>query len=373
MAHRPLFFLAFAFCFNFSRPSYAAAVLPNDLAALLEPIRAKFNLPALAAAVIEGDRVSAIGATGVRRFGQARTATSEDRWHLGSNSKAMTATVLARLVEEGRLSWTFTLESSLPELSKDMNPAYRRATLEQLLSHRSGLPGDIPHDVLWRRQGTPSEQRMALVREMLKRTPAAKPGSTYIYSNAGYAVAGVIAERVLGQPWEDILRSYLLNPLKMADSDFGVPAASNDDQPTGHTFQGGIPVPILAGAIADNPPAIAPAGTLHASLHDWSQFAMLHLAGAQGKGRLLTPDSFRKLQSSPSKQDYAMGWGVVARPWAGGDALTHSGSNTMWYAIIWLAPKKDFGLLIVTNIGGDPAAKACDEAVAALISQRNNP
>ena len=73
------------------------------------------------------------------------------------------------------------------------------------------------------------------------------------------------------------------------------------------------------------------------------------------------------LHTPPSGGDYAGGWMAVDRPWAGGKALTHSGSNTMWYCTIWLAPARDFGILVATNKGGDGAVKACDEASGELI------
>jgi len=62
-----------------------------------------------------------------------------------------------------------------------------------------------------------------------------------------------------------------------------------------------------------------------------------------------------------------MGWGVVGRDWAGGRVLTHSGSNTMWFCTVWMAPEKDFAVLVATNMGGDKAAKGCDAASTAMI------
>ena len=65
-----------------------------------------------------------------------------------------------------------------------------------------------------------------------------------------------------------------------------------------------------------------------------------------------------------------MGWIVAEQPWADGAALTHAGSNTMWYCVAWLAPKKNFAVLVATNQGGDAAAQACDDVAIALITQR---
>jgi CubicO group peptidase (beta-lactamase class C family) len=64
---------------------------------------------------------------------------------------------------------------------------------------------------------------------------------------------------------------------------------------------------------------------------------------------------------------YAMGWGVAERDWAGGRVLTHTGSNTMWFAVTWIAPEKDFAVLVCCNAAGEKATKACDRAASALI------
>ena len=90
---------------------------------------------------------------------------------------------------------------------------------------------------------------------------------------------------------------------------------------------------------------------------DWAQFAILHLQAAQGKPRLLKAETFETLQTPPPGSEYAGGWMVVDRPWAGGRALTHSGSNTMWYATIWIAPKRDFAVLVATNAGSPGQAR----------------
>ena len=83
------------------------------------------------------------------------------------------------------------------------------------------------------------------------------------------------------------------------------------------------------------------------------------------KSRFLIRSSHASPVADGSK--YAMGWVVDQRPWAGGRVLTHNGSNTMWFCVTWIAPERDFAVLVTCNEGGDDAAKACDEASAALI------
>lgn len=336
---------------------------------MLEKIRGKYNLPSLAGAIIEGNQLVASGAVGVRKAGDPELVTVNDQYHLGSCTKAMTATLIALLVEQGKLRWNTTIGEIFPELVPRMDPAYRGVTVEQLLTHRGGVPADLsPGGLwarLWRQSGTPTQQRSVLVEGVLTTRPEAQPGTKFIYSNGGYAIAGAMAERVTGTPWEEMMRTMLFAPLHMGSAGFGAPGnAEAMNEPWGHTIKGGRITPVRPGRRADNPVAIAPAGRVHASMADWASFTALHLIGHQGKGSLLKPESFVKMHAPVG--DYAMGWRVLHRPW-GGQVLTHAGSNTMWYCVVWIAPEKNFAVLAATNAGGDRCDKATDEAAWALI------
>jgi len=81
----------------------------------------------------------------------------------------------------------------------------------------------------------------------------------------------------------------------------------------------------------------------------------------------LKPETLGKLHTPPAGGDYACGWRVVKRGWASGNALTHNGSNTMWYMVMWLAPERDFSVVVATNIAGPNAEQGCDEVAAAMI------
>jgi CubicO group peptidase (beta-lactamase class C family) len=154
----------------------------------------------------------------------------------------------------------------------------------------------------------------------------------------------------------------------MKSAGFGAPGVKGAiDQPRGHDKDGKAFEP---GPNADNPAAIGPAGTVHCSISDWAKFVALHVRGERENGgkRVLEPESFLRLHTPTSNDShYAMGWLVVSRPWAAGRALTHSGSNTMWFCTTWLAPDRDFAVLVTCNQGGDEASKACDAACGALI------
>jgi CubicO group peptidase (beta-lactamase class C family) len=173
-----------------------------------------------------------------------------------------------------------------------------------------------------------------------------------------------MAEQVTGESWEVLMRQRLFEPLGMGSAGFGTPGLPGRvDQPWGHHPSGNEIKPTQQ----DNAPPLGPAGTVHCTIPDWAKFAALHLRGAQRKAKLLKPATFRALQTPAPDDDYAGGWYVGERSWAGGRTLMHHGSNNSWYATIWIAPARDFAILIATNQGGDSAAKACEQAANKLI------
>lgn len=338
----------------------------GKVADLLEPIRQKYKLPALAGAVLTSRGIESIGVTGVRKAGTPVSVTVEDEWHLGSDTKAMTATILASLVEKRKLRWDDTLGHIFPHLAPSMNPQMREVTVLQLLSHRAGLP----HDVAWRQfsgAGEPlPEQRRAVVKLVGSMQPASTPGSKYEYSNVGYVLAGAIAERLTGQAWEDLIAKTIFEPLGMRSAGFGgLGTPGKIDQPWPH-YANGQPLPNNGPAV-DNPEVMGPAGTVHCSLSDWAKFVADQLRGDRSERALLRPESYKQLHTPAFGGDYASGWLVVDRPWGGGAVLNHAGSNTMNYAVAWVAPKRDFAVLVCTNQGGDSATKGTDEAAGELI------
>ncbi|HEY1954642.1 MAG TPA: serine hydrolase domain-containing protein [Polyangiaceae bacterium] len=319
------------------------AVVPvagvKDLSAELEAIRAKGNVPALAAAAFRGDEVLAIGATGVRRQGHDERVTLDDRWHLGSDTKAMTAVLVAMQIERGALHFEDTLGALF---GGGVNEKLRAVTIEQLLQHRGGLPHQFPPDIwaeMWSAGDDPSERARA-VGELLSREPT-QPVGTYEYANTGYVTLGLVLERATKKRWETLIRDDLFGPLGMTSCGFGAP---EKDAPWGHEPGN---VPHAPGPRADNPPSNAPAGGVHCSLRDWGKFLAVVLAGMRGERgptmkRLLTPPE-------TDEHRYAGGWVFLKRAW-GGEVAMHSGSNTLWTATAWLAPDKDLAFVAASNV-----------------------
>jgi CubicO group peptidase (beta-lactamase class C family) len=344
-----------------------------DVNSVLEPILRKYDLPAMAGAIVTSDGIVSQGAVGVRKYGTNIRVTVNDEFHLGSDTKAMTATIVAVLVEKGRLSWNTTLAEALPDLAKDMDHAYTAVTLEQLLAHRAGFSAESwplgeTFQSMHSLNGSPREQRWSYARTILRETPTVHPGE-FLYSNRSYAIAGVIAERTAGASWEDLMQRWIFAPLKMETCGFGaMGTAGKIDQPWQHKLIENAHKAIGPGKFSDNPAVIAPAGLVHCSVGDWGKFIEAHLRGEKNLPTILKTEAIKKLHTI-SYGNYGFGWGEYQRSWGGGRVLTHTGSNTQNLAVVWMAPLRDFAVLVMSNQGGDEASKACDEAAFALIAR----
>lgn len=316
--------------------------------------------PAIGALVMRDGKVEQLAVRGVRRNDRTASVAADDTWLIGSTGKPMTVTLIAKLVDRGVLAWNTPLSEMLPDLSGSMRPEYRSTTLVQLLSHRSGLPENLTDtkllDAFFTDTRALPEQRLALVTAALKEKPAAAAGGEFTYSNTGFLVAALIAERKTGKTFEALMQQEVFEPLKMASVGFG---PTPDGQPLGH--RAGAPVTHAPAKSDDGVPMVyTAAGNLHMSLHDWAQFCLDQLAGSQGHGALLSSASYQLMQTAQPGSPSGMDWGVQDSI-AGrkGPVLVHGGSDGNWLAWAVLFPQSNTGVLVVANgaadMGGDQA------------------
>jgi len=379
-------------------PSAPTAGGGDAKAPTLEEIRARHEVPGLVVALVMADGDLDIAACGVRARGAEEALRTGDRVHLGSCTKAMTATLAAILVRDGALRWDSTVAEVLGPKVKAIDPSWRETTLEELLRHAGGAPANAdPGDwsKAWACQESSRACRRAFVESMLSR-PISQPRGTTVYSNQGYAIAGAMIEQTLDDDFETIITRRLFEPLGITSAGFGAPPEARGHAPGG------------AANTIDNPAAITPAGRVHMSMADWSRFIALHLRRDGGEALPLRREDFDLLHSlvptvaapppadgaapanapapaadraaptsdaapardaapkSSRREGMALGWGVTQRPW-GGRVLTHAGSNTQWFCVAWLSPERGFAVMSACNQGGPAATKACDEAVAMMI------
>lgn len=352
-------------------PAVRPTVEAVDETARIEAIRARHGVVALGGLALSGKSIVGLGATGRRRVDQEVPVTSADRWHLGSCTKAMTAVLCGIAADAGKLQLGDTLPELFPELAEAMHEGWREVTLLDLLRHRAGLPANPPA-ALWTKMYSlvppPREMRTLVATELLSGPPTHTVGK-FLYSNTGYMLAGAALERAYDRDWEALMREQLFAPLGMAACGFGPPGeVERTSQPSGHD-EGESKRPMGVAVEADNPPSLGPAGTVHASLSDWAAFVRVVLGTDGCEPPLVKPRTLERLFEPPAQGgDYAAGFGVTERTWARGPVLTHSGSNTMWYCVVWAAPDDDFAVLAVCNEAGAAAMAATDDVCASLIA-----
>jgi len=329
----------------------------DDLKARIAQAMQGTTTPAMGVLVIRNGKVAEHAVQGVRRNDAAPPATIDDQWMIGSTGKPITVAMIARLVEQGVLGWDTPLSTLLPDLAAQMQPAYRDVTLVQLLSHRAGLPENLTDaaalDAFFVDTRPLPVQREAYVKAALAEAPVHPPGTEFAYSNSGFLIAAVIAERATGKEVEALMQREVFQPLGMTGAGFGPTPAG---QPLGH--RGGKPVTKAPQKADDGvPPIYTAAGNLHMRLQDLALFAIDQLAGSQGKGTLLTPASYALMQTAQPGSGSGLDWGVQPSI-AGrqGPVLVHGGSDGNWLAWVVLFPGQNNGVIAIANAAEDMGA-----------------
>ena len=338
----------------------------GDLQELLETrvagLREDTGLTAVAVAVaVDGD-LAAAAVSGERRRDSGIPVTVGDRWHMGSITKSMTATLLAVLEEDGLLSADDALTALLPEV--EMAAGRSACTPQHLMTHTAGVAANFPaesQDVWPETAEELVAERRRFIADALAEEPESPCGERFLYSNVGYTIAGHIAETIAGEPYETLLRNRVFAPLALTSAGFGAPKGERPDQePLGHgVLPNGTRVPVDPFVTrADNTPLIAPAGTVHMTIGDLARYGAAHLDGEYGSDPVLLSRSSWQRLHAPFLNGYARGWMRYERDWAGGPVIWHNGSNTLWYALLTLLPARNMTLAFVTNDGAVAAADA---------------
>lgn len=276
-----------------------------------DTLRLKYGIPELAFAVVKADTVPEMQVSGYRRADstdeRGRAATN-DYFHLGSNTKAITAFVAAYLVEQGKIKWTAKFFDLFPEWKKSSHKAYHGITLQDLLSHRARVRAYTKgpeYAGLPEFKGTVPEKRKAFAKHVLSESPVTAPKDIpYAYSNAGYSIAVQMLEKVTGKTWEELVKEILGEKLGIAVA-FGWPNRKSPDQPWGHWVENKELKPLPPDHFYDLR-FVEPAGDISIALPDYAKFIALNLQGLAGRDNILKAETYRFLHHG--LEIYSLGW-----------------------------------------------------------------
>ena len=363
-------------CGDESNPALGATG-DGGLESQLDTIRKKYRIPALAALIVNDQGVLESTAVGLRSQSSNVEVSLDDYWHIGSITKSMTATLAAFLVDEGLIRWDTTIQEVFPEKVESILPKYRELELQQFLSMSSGLNDELSESILEKvesglidlddQTGSQRVQNAALLLEYDRGLPVGE----YFYTNINYVLASSMLEKVTGQDWRNLLQDKVFSQLNISEFGFGIPGTRGLlDQPLGHERINDE----YQGVFADNPPLFDPSGRVHISLSGMAKYAMFHLKGMKGEGKLLKAETYAALyrsrvstEKNNNEEGYALGWLIED-----GDA-SHNGSNTYWLAELGFSIEDNVAIFVVTNTPPDEAAfDTVFESIRLLQSRLNN-
>ncbi len=361
-----MFFSIFTIFVFINSASFASNL--TELEKQLETLREVYVIPGISAAIYRDGELVEHAVSGIRKVGSPELISREDKFHLGSCTKSMTATVAATFVEEGKLGWKSKLRDLLPEI--EIHPDLKDVSYEMLLAHGSGLAKDPDDETYLELEKLETlDGREKLTALYLGKAPKFKVG-TFNYSNIAYIIAGHILEKISGKSWEMLLQERLFIPLGMQSCGFGPTSDLTEaipTQPWGHILREWSIKPVHD----DNAAFYGPSANVHCSTSDWVKYLDIHLRGFNGQAKLLSEESFKQLHKiwpdNNSNQYTFGGWYRLNRSWAKGDVLTHSGTNTYNYASVWMDPKSNVILVSNTNRSKFSGVWASSDAISTLI------
>ncbi len=311
-----------------------------------DSIRKAYNIPELNYAVIDSKMILEISALGKHSIELSDSATLNDRFHIGSNTKAMTAFIIAKYVEKGKLKWTTKLFEIFPEWKNNSNLEYYNITLQDLLSHRARIqPFQGENDPkIPDFKGTKQERRRAFGKFVLTLNPVEIDNvQKFNYSNADYTLATLMLENVTQKSWEQLVEKVFNKDLKL-NVKLSWPENQKSKGTWGHSFENNklIPVPSNSDYHLD---FTEPAGDLNITLKDYAKFIQLNLRGLNGQNNYLTAKTYQFMHKGI--ENYALGWYNIYEN--GKELSTHSGTAGTYYSLVHIDRIKGKAYIIFTN------------------------
>ena len=322
---------------------------------VVEKAIADMNVPGLAIAVVAGGEVVYAEGFGYRDVDEKLPMTPDTLFAIGSTTKAMTATVLGMLADEGKMEWDAPLQTYLPSfrLSDPMTTA--RITPRDLVTHRSGLPR---HDLLWYNNNEPTRPEMIARFAYLELTADLRV--KFQYNNLMFMTAGYLAGTLNGTTWEEAVDERLFTPLGMERSNFSVTDSQKDDnfsQPYRENDDDEIEeIPFR------NIDLVAPAGAVNSTVNEMSRWLLFNLDGGKvGDRELIQAATLTEIHSpqmttgaTPDRADvsvatYGMGWMIDT--YRGHRRIHHGGGIDGFITSVMFFPDDDLGLVAFNNRG----------------------
>jgi CubicO group peptidase (beta-lactamase class C family) len=270
--------------------------------AFADSIRSHYHIPELGYAVVSATQVLELQTLGVKKANSSLAAEPDDKFRIGSNTKAVTGFIAAELVHQQKINWDTKFFDLFPELKGKSHKAYHDVTLLNLLTFRTKLFSyTYTYSEPTRDQfsGDEKQQRYQFTTWFFQHKPVAGNDSIH-FSNLGYVAAAQMLERVSGKTYKELVTD--LGKRLGITFGFGNPNSTDSTQPWGHDQN------LVPERPGDNYKLnwLLAAGNINISLPDYAKFIQLQLLGLQGRSALLTKEEFHFLHFGLYR--FAVGW-----------------------------------------------------------------
>jgi CubicO group peptidase (beta-lactamase class C family) len=348
--------ILFAVLIALPAPLSAADVDPAAVDRVMADALAAWDVPGAALVVIRGDQVLILKGYGRKNVAKPEPVTPDTLFPLASCTKAFTATLLAMLVDEGKIAWDDPVREHLPGFKLADPHADAMVAIRDLLCHRTGVPGN---DLLWYHSPFTVDEVIAKV----DRLPLTYPfRAGFDYNSIMFMAAGRAAARRGGQPWEKLVKERIALPLGMKNLRFTTTEIPADaDRAAGHQRRGGKVAVMPAYPMLEPNPA----GSIHASARDLAEWIKFYLAGGVANGKRLVSEKSLKETTMPQaiirlegnaramnpdthQLSYGLGW--VVSDHRGKRVIAHGGQIDGIRVQITLLPEEKLGFALLNNL-----------------------
>ncbi|GGB28984.1 serine hydrolase [Flexivirga endophytica] len=300
----------------------------------------------------EADDELVEAATGVLNVDTGAEVRPESLFQIGSITKVWTATVAMQLVDEGKLSLDAPVQEILPELELADPDVTKKVTLRHLLTHTSGIDGDVFTDT--GRGDDCLQKYVALLSGEAQNHPL---GLTWSYCNAGFSMIGLLIERVTDKTWDAAIRERLFTPLGLQRTVTLPEEVLLYGAAVGHVGEGDEPPKVAP--VSFLPRSMGPAGLVTSTVGDVLAFARMHLTGglAPDGTQVLRPETVALMQEQhaelPDKHSLGDSWGLgwIRFGWSGHRLFGHDGNTIGQSAFLRVLPEQNLAVALLTNGG----------------------
>jgi CubicO group peptidase (beta-lactamase class C family) len=320
-----------------------------------------WKVPGLAIAIIRNDSIVLMKGYGTRTMDKAEPVDEHTMFAIGSSSKAFTSTLVAMMVDAGKMRWDDQATRYLPDLQMFDPYVSKELTVRDLLTHRSGLARG---DLMWYSGGYDRDEILRRVRFL---RPTWSVRSRFGYQNIMYLAAGQAVAKVAGKSWDDLVRERIFVPLGMNETNTSIRALQGKTNVATPHADVNDTLHVVPWHNIDN---IGPAGSINSNVFDMVKWVRFQLDGGKVNGKPLvaasplgethTPQMIipvgadaKALNPYTHLQAYGMGW--FLQDYRGRELDQHGGNIDGMSAMVAIMPEEKIGMVVLTNANGSPA------------------